>query len=354
MARSACDGGRFDQQNRPAMNQSAIVHRPLSIVRARPDTSQVVMVERRLPLFYRDGADGNSDRPEHIRAASGLDWFAGQLAIIQDDANFIALLTPPDMVAQVITLPAGQDNRRQFDDQRGNKKWKLDLEACVTIPGRPERLLAFGSGSAPGRDQLVVVEATGPDFAITVYPLPAFYEQLRQNVPFAGRELNLEGVVWLPSGRLRFFQRGNGLPPATDASIEVNWAEFWAHVQRPADIPPPPLEKLITYDLGQLAGCRLTFTDATYHQGQLYFTATAEDSPDAVQDGPVVGSVLGRMETDGSARWWLLVDPAGNLFTDKVEGLVIDETNPRQGYLTIDPDDPGRASELCFITLPTT
>lgn len=317
---------------------------------ARPDTTQIVTVYQQIPMLYLAGPDPATDRPEHVRAASGLDWFAGRLAIIQDDANFVALLDPAQNLCQVITLPAGYGNLRQFDDQRGNKKWKLDLEACLTIPGRPEQFLAFGSGSAPGRDWLVRIEAD--TLAVTLYQLSDFYHQLRHTPHFSGRELNLEGVVWLPNGRLRFFQRGNGRPPAIDATAEVSWSHFWAHIQDPSNTPPPPLENIRQYDLGQLDGCRLTFTDATQHNGQVYFTASAEDSPDAVQDGPVVGSVLGRIASDGAAEWWRLCNPAGQPITDKVEGLVLDPHQPGRGYLTIDPDDPGRASELYHIALP--
>ena len=44
-----------------------------------------------------------------------------------------------------------------FDDVRGNKKLKLDLEACIVLPDG--RLVAFGSGSSPQREKIVTVAA---------------------------------------------------------------------------------------------------------------------------------------------------------------------------------------------------
>ena len=66
--------------------------------------------------------------------------------ILQDDVSALAVLDPGTGSTQPILLPAGPDGARVFDDARGNKKFKMDLEACVVLPD--ERLVAFGSGSS--------------------------------------------------------------------------------------------------------------------------------------------------------------------------------------------------------------
>jgi hypothetical protein len=57
--------------------------------------------------------------------------------LIQDDANFVAFLEDGGESVHSISLPAGTGGHRQFDDRRGNKAHKLDLEACVSVEPSP-------------------------------------------------------------------------------------------------------------------------------------------------------------------------------------------------------------------------
>ena len=70
-----------------------------------------------------------------------------RLAVIQDDANFVAVIEPTGMAVESIPLPAVASGQRQFDDLRGNRHDKLDLEVCTTISENGcELLLAMASG----------------------------------------------------------------------------------------------------------------------------------------------------------------------------------------------------------------
>src|SRR5690348_6229765 len=99
--------------------------------RARLDPDLGVRVIGVRELRYMDVAPLGEDRPRHVRAASGLAWTAGRLAVIQDDVAFIALVGAGDVSA--ITLPRGANGRRRFEVRLGNKMEKLDLEACVAV-----------------------------------------------------------------------------------------------------------------------------------------------------------------------------------------------------------------------------
>ena len=119
-------------------DQEAVTHRstraPDAACRvAVADPALSARVISRAPLLYAGGADAALDRPAHVRAASSLAMVGGRLAIIQDDANFIAVLDPSDGRIESITLPAAAGGERQFDDRRGNKRFKLDLEASVAV-----------------------------------------------------------------------------------------------------------------------------------------------------------------------------------------------------------------------------
>jgi hypothetical protein len=329
----------------------------MSIVIASHNPTLFARVVRRSPLFYIEGADPTLDRPAHVRAGSGLARIGGYLAVVQDDANFVALIEEQSRRVYPITLPVGADGGRQFDDGRGNKPLKLDLESCVVVPSeKGDLLVAFGSGSTSRREWVLVVSGVQHNApAVTLHHASALYSGLRAAHEFSGSEMNIEGAVWT-EGRIRLFNRGNGAPGndllPVDATCDLEWSRLWKHLQDPKGIASPPPQAILEYDLGTLDGQRLGFTDATVGPaGILFFSATAEDSPDAYHDGPVVGSILGVLRGGKHAEWAVLADSNGNRFNGKVEGLFIPPECPRQAYVVVDRDDPDDPSELCEVEL---
>lgn len=309
----------------------------------RHDARLRAVVTGRRSLRYAAGADRGADRPGHVRAASGLAWLGGRLAIVQDDASFVALLAPGVGDVDAIALPA-PDGVRLFDDGRGNKARKLDLEACVAADGE---LFAFGSGSSPARERIVRLRPGG---RVEVIDGAAFYAGLRARDDFAGSELNLEGAV-LDGARLRLFQRGNGAArddrAPVDAIGDVDWAALRAWLDGG---PPPTLDAVTPVALGSIGGVRLTFTDAALGPGGIRFVAAAEDSPDAVRDGPVAGVAVGTIGRS-DARWTPILDERGAPLLDKVEGLALDPADPARAWAVADRDDPDAPAELLELAL---
>jgi len=167
--------------------------------------------------------------------------------LIQDDANFLVLTDPHTLQVDTICLPVGEGGLREFDDLRGNKRFKLDLEACVTIPTEEgDLLIAFGSGSTRHRQKIITLQES-----ITATPIlieaEALYEQLRNNTMFAGSELNIEGATFC-NGWVRLFNRGNGKPQAgclpVNATCDLAWDELAAYLQEPHKKPVPQLQKI--------------------------------------------------------------------------------------------------------------
>ena len=323
---------------------------------AAPDPSLAAVVTRQAPLYYRDGADPATDRPAYVRAGSSLARVPGGIALVQDDANFLAVVDPATARARAILLPAGKDGVRQFDKGRGNKADKLDLEACVAGDVGGETLfMAFGSGSTSRREAVVVVrEWEAPEPRVELVQAPAFYARLREEIAFAGDALNLEGAM-LHGDRLTLFTRGNGsaggdhLPAA--ATCTVDWAELLAFLRDPGAARPPAPDDVLRYELGQLNGVRLGFTDAALWGDSVLFTAAAEASPDAVEDGAVEGSVIGVIGADGDTRWTPLVADDGSAFTGKVEGVLAPHDDAGHLYAVVDTDDSDAPSVLCTIRL---
>ncbi|HEX5727652.1 MAG TPA: hypothetical protein VFX98_19425, partial [Longimicrobiaceae bacterium] len=267
----------------------------------------------------------------------------------------LALVDPATGLADAVTLPADADGVRQFDDVRGNKRLKPDLEACVVVDDEGgERLLAFGSGSSPLRERVLVVEGWDAGPRAHWVDAGALYAGLRAATGFAGSELNVEGAVVL-HGALHLFGRGNGAPREglrpVNARCSLDLAAFLAYLRDPVSHPPPLPEAVVRYELGEVDGLRLGFTDVAAAGGDVFFTAAAEDSPDATRDGRVSGSVLGRLTPDGTADWTLLADAAGRPFPGKAEGLLLRDPIPSRAWIVVDHDDPARPSDLCDVEL---
>lgn len=341
---------------RPSTPSPSSMPRPVSSER---DPALAATVVARTPLHYAAGADPAADRPAHVRAGSGLAWWRGRLALVQDDARFVALVEPASFRVDALALPRGPGGARVFGPDRGTKHLKLDLEAVAAVPTpEGEALVAFGSGSSDRREYVVVVREDEPPALVNA---GALYASFREAVAFAGSELNVEGALVVPHAhgpRLRLFNRGNGaardgfLP--VNATVDLDLAALWDFLHDP-DAPPLLLD-VAPYHLGMLDGLGLGFTDAALaSSGRLLVTLAAEDSPDATRDGRVAGSALGAVdEADGvpeCLRWTPLRTPDGALFGEKVEGLAANPAAPCRVWLAVDPDDPARPAELCVAEL---
>jgi hypothetical protein len=324
---------------------------------ARFDPRLRAVVVSRRPLVYDAGADAALDRPAHVRAGSGLARAAGRLVVVQDDASFLALLSP-DGTVEPVTLPHAVEGRRQFEAALGNKYQKLDLEACTTLPDG--RVLAIGSGSRTVRTRIVLLapgEGDAPP-VVTLRDVPALYAALGNERRFSGSQLNVEGAAVLADrGVLRLFQRGNGAPRdgfvPVNATCDLALGALLRHLDDP-DAPVPALHDIAQWELGEIGGTRLGFTDACAAADRVFFLAAAEASPNACDDGGVSGVVLGvtdGLAATGSARLARLVAPDGTPFAMKAEGLSLDPADPQHALAVLDVDDATRPAELCELRL---
>lgn len=306
--------------------------------------SSAVRIVGRWPLVYSAGADPTQDRPPRVRAGSGLAWVVDKLAVVQDDALWLALVDPHTLQVDVLPLPA-PDGVRLFGPDRGNKASKPDFEAAVALPDG--RLLLVGSGATAARMRWFIMDAP----FVQIVDTSALYAAMLQLSGCVSAELNLEGAT-VHQGRLWLAQRSNGLAmgnaPRADALAHVDLAPTLAWLAGTGPLPDVTLDR--TLDLGELCGVRLTLTDLCSAHGKLWFLAAAEASPNSYDDGEVVGSALGWLAEDAHAVW-PIVDERGAVAPLKCEGLAADRTDERHFWAVVDADDPEQPCQLLRLRL---
>ena len=337
----------MDEPEIPRRGHRAAMTTGTRRVRATLDPDLHAVLDDMVPLVYAPGAAAAAeDVPPHVRAASAMRRLGSRLVIVQDDVNVLALHREGGRAGAVL-LPAGEGGHRAFGDARGNKHAKMDLEACAALPDG--RLVAFGSGSTPRRERLVVL---GPAGMPRVVEAGDLYAMLRRDVAFAGSQLNVEGAV-VADDALTLFQRGNGAPVAgmvpVDATGELPLAEFTRWLDGAPTLPR--LQNVNQYDLGEASGVPFSFTDAALApDGRMAFLACAEASPDAYRDGPVHGCRVGFI-TSGRARMTEIRHTDGSPVSLKLEGLEPWPDEPGTFHVVADRDDPDEPAILGRLTV---
>ena len=261
---------------------------------------------------------------EGVRAGSALSWLAGRLLVVQDDVPALALIDPTTRAAERVVLEGAGLGMAKAD--------KPDFEASVMAPDGSVYVL--GSGSSPKRRRIARFDPASAQ--VSIVDASQLYQAIAERV---GTAPNLEGAVHFGDS-VQLLHRGAGDGPS--AVVDVRPAALDgrdAHVGAPC-----------AWDLGRIAGVRLAFSDAApFDGGRLLYLAVAEDTPNAIDDGQVVGSAIGVLD-DQRGRWAPVVEIDGATTVRKAEGVALDP-DLRGGWLVTDPDDPSRAADLCRIEL---
>jgi hypothetical protein len=236
-------------------------------------------------------AAAGAGRPLHLSAASGLVCVNSFIYVVADDELHLGVFHAADSEpGSLIRLFDGE----LPDSKQARKKQKPDLEALTLLPAFGDypdgALLALGSGSKRNRRMgaLLGLDAQGAvQGAARVVDLSPILSSLDDEFS----ALNIEGAV-IGGGELRLFQRGNKkhaanaiirfrLSPVLDALRSEH-----ASAIKPAAVYP--------YDLGEIDGIPFCFTDAAaLPDGDMVFTAVAENTDNPYDDGPCVGAAIG-------------------------------------------------------------
>jgi hypothetical protein len=295
-------------------------------------------------------APPSEGRPAHVASASGAVRRGDFLYVIGDDLLSLAVFRlsdpGPGTLRQALAgeLPADEDER---------KAAKPDLEALTVLPPSTRHpygvLLGVGSGSGEGRDRGFAWslgaggELRGDPAEVDLGPV---YARLSEQV----EHLNVEGACVM-GDRLWLLHRGNHRE-TTNVVAELDLGDVMASLAGDLRLDVEELADVRAYDLGELEGVEVTFSDATPLGGDvLVFTASAEaqGGEDAtVEDGEIRGSVVGTIDLDGEVRRLRRIDRRY-----KVEGVhATIDTGVMDFLFVCDQDDPAQPSPLLSATMP--
>lgn len=281
----------------------------------------------------------------HLSAASGLVRAGAFLYVVADDELHLGVFhTAGTAPGQVIRLFEGE----LPDGKIERKRLKPDLEALMRLPpsgGFPHgALMALGSGSTRNRRKgaLIRLDAQGAvqgrpdvvDLAPIFSPLDDFFQTL-----------NIEGAVAI-GGEVRLFQRGNRTN-RENAIVRFPLSSFLAALGSKPSGSAQPLA-IHRVDLGEADGVPFCFTDAApLPDGSIVFTAVAEDTADAYNDGPCGAAVIGVVDGEGHIRRITRIDGA-----HKLEGVDASaDGNTIRLLLVTDADDPEIPASLFSATM---
>lgn len=259
-----------------------------------------------------------------LSAASGIVLREGVAWVVGDDRVGLDRYDLADGTAlSLVPLLPGLDATATLP-----KPEKPDLEALADLGDGT--LVALGSGSRPNRDRGFRVDARSGQ--VQMIDLSPLYTRLRRELP----DLNIEGAALESADALVLAHRGVGRGDASRL-IRLDVQAAFA------------LRGIHSVDLGALDGIALAFTDlARGPDGVLYYLAAAEDTDDPYRDGHCRGSVIGRLEHDGTARTLARLTPVV-----KAEGLAFSHRDADGDHWCVvtDADDPSLRAWLHELVL---
>ena len=289
---------------------------------------------------------------KNLPSASGLEYVAGKYYIVGDDSPYLYVLDEQYQLVQKHVL----FDTSGFVNGRIPKAVKPDLESVAHFTyGRDEMLLLLGSGASAARNRGFLVNLS-EKMEVQELDLSRFYTFLKRILKIETEgQLNIEGLA-MDEYYTYLLQR----PLATGDNVifRFDTNDFKDFLLLGGDIPAAAVYHFSFPEIGQrMAG----FSGAFVLDNKLFFTASVEDTPNAVDDGEVLGSYLGVADLRALAY---ATDPAnplavaatqlknedGTVYKGKAESLVVKQLDKEGSYkaVVVSDDDQGSSELLEF------
>lgn len=206
-----------------------------------------------------------------IGSASGIVYRDHSLFVLSDNSSF--LYEYQVKKNQLIRIKLFENSQENIP-----KKDKFDFESIAL---KENELHLLGSGSTSKREKRIIYNLETA--AIAEKDLSPLYQNLKKNASISDEELNIEGVLFC-NEKWFLFQRGNG-------------ANSRNGVFRTKSLEIESETEFVKVSLPKIKQVETSFTDAILIEDKIYFLATAEDTTSTYDDGEILGSLIGRMDS---------------------------------------------------------
>lgn len=255
----------------------------------------------------------------NVSSGSGMAIVEDKIFIVGDDSPYLYELNREFMLSNkhllVEDLPT---------EGRIPKAVKPDFECMAEEKtDHGTSLWMFGSGSkSPERDLLVIYDPGAPE-SLAQYTLTDFYERIIALGNIQREQLNLEAAVILDHN-LYLFNRGH------NQIVIIRLAQFKSYLN--SNGSSSALSKMEIeireMELSLAGNTQSRFSGACHLPGtsMILFSATLEDTDNWIDDGEILGSMLGTIDTqhpDTSLRQTMafINDPGGAKALEKIESI---------------------------------
>jgi hypothetical protein len=298
----------------------------------------------------------------NIPSASGVEVSNGIIYIIGDDSKTLFMLSHELKILQQYDL----FESAYAAEERIPKKEKPDFEClCLLNIHGFDYLLVNGSGSKKNRDTGHLVKLPSKynkKFFDKDISFKALFDMLKSNRDIvADGKLNLEASAANDSF---FIMLNRANKEGNNAALVFRKEEMDVFLVENPDMVPFP--EVFVYQLPMLDDIPSGFSGACIFEQVLFFTASAEDTNDAVEDGAIKGSIIGwiglnqtgmykgaTMPTlSGVKDYCHITDSKGAIFTGKVESIAVYEKEKDNTYIGLAvTDSDGGNSELLMVEI---
>ena len=276
---------------------------------------------------------------DSVPGASGVAVHNSNIYIVGDNAPFLFEISLDGKLSEKHQIHSLEN----YKDQQIIKSLKPDFEAMELIDFNSEKeIIIFGSGSkSPQRD---VFKRILPDknFETKTYEISKFYSYLKNLEILQNFELNIEAAAEF-EGKIYLFNRGKNL------IFMFNYSKFLKYLNGEGEIPEIEVAEV---ELPEIKGLFAGFSGATVipETKMMLITCSVEDTPNAYDDGDVLGSFIGILDLNDlhsrKVRTYLLELKEG-VSEVKVESVAVSKIiSEREAEIIMVTDSDGADSEL--------
>ncbi|MBC5993744.1 DUF6929 family protein [Pontibacter cellulosilyticus] len=292
---------------------------------------------------------------QEIPSASGIEFVEGAYYVIGDDSPYLYQL---DEQFKLINKYSLFESGKLGESGRLPKAEKPDLESIAGFTyGRDNMLLIFGSGASEARNKGYLVNLSEKG-TVKELDLSRFYTFLKRTLKIETEGLlNIEALA-MDNIYTYLLQRPLG--SGVNVLFRFDSDDFKDFLLRNGPIPAVAVYHFTLPGIGQNSA---GFSGAYALGDKLFITASVEDTPNAIDDGEVLGSLLGVIDLNALPYATNSANPLavpavqvaaenGAAFKGKVESLVVKKTEVKNRYhMIIVTDDDRGGSKLLEVEL---